>query len=395
LIDLFFTGILASIILIWVLGVRCHFIGRLATLFKRYMLIVSAVFWVGLIVFAVVFVVNFDYFDRIHDIDEAVQAAVSSYPNGINPYEEFVVPRFMGKYAPNVLWTMGPYNYLPFDLFVYVGFHEVLGWIGSPGSPVWFVLTNLVLSGIAFVILRDMLKADWIVYAPIAGIVMLFYSFDNASLTLLLMVLSMFVYVRIQWHPGALAIVIMALATMTKVFAGIPLVVLVLFELQLGLKLRDWRRLGDTVVATACGAGIAILLMLPFGISTVLDAAVFFHASETLREGTSVGGTVLSEIMHESEYYSMVSAAIVFAVLVIGMRLRSLNDRVLLTITAFLMVAVKSSLAPLIVAGLFLMLRLKESADAKTLERIRSEIRSVESSPAGLHRDDDAVAPAR
>jgi len=392
LIDLFFTGILTSVILIWVLGVRCHYIGRLAMLFRRYMLAVSAVFWVGLIVFAVVFVVNFDYFDRIHDIDEAVQAAVSSYPNGINPYEEFVVPRFQGKYAPNVLWTMGPYNYLPLDLFVYVGFHEALGWIGS---PIWFVLTNLVLSGVAFVILRDMLKADWIIYAPIAGIVMLFYSFDNASLTLLLMVISMFVYGRTQWHPGALAILIMALATMTKVFAGIPLVVLILFELQLGLKKRDWRRLGDAVVATACGAGIALLLMLPFGISTVLDAAVFFHASDVLREGTSVGGTVLSEIMLESEYYSMVSAAIVFAVLIISMRLRSLNDRVLLTITAFLMVAVKSSLAPLVVAGLFLVLRLKESTDAKTLERIRSEIRSAEPDPDRQPRDVDMVTPAR
>ena len=392
MIDLFFTGILTSVILIWVLGVRCHYIGRLATLFRRYMLAVSAVFWVGLIVFAVVFVVNFDYFDRIHDIDEAVQAAVSSYPNGINPYEEFVVPRFQGKYAPNVLWTMGPYNYLPLDLFVYVGFHEALGWIGS---PIWFVLTNLVLSGVAFVILRDMLKADWIIYAPIAGIVMLFYSFDNASLTLLLMVISMFVYGRTQWHPGALAILIMALATMTKVFAGIPLVVLILFELQLGLKKRDWRRLGDAVVATACGAGIALLLMLPFGISTVLDAAVFFHASDVLREGTSVGGTVLSEIMLDSEYYSMVSAAIVFAVLIISMRLRSLNDRVLLTITAFLMVAVKSSLAPLVVAGLFLVLRLKESTDAKTLERIRSEIRSAEPDPDRQPRDVDMVTPAR
>jgi len=392
LIDLFFTGILVSIILIWVLGIRCNYFGRLATLFKRHILVVSAASWIGFVLFAVIFIVNFDYFDRIHDIDEAVQAAVDSYPMGINPYEEFVVPRFQGKYAPNVLWTLGPYNYLPLDLFVYVGFNEALGWIGS---PVWFVLTNLVLSGIAFVILRGMLKVDWVVYAPIAGVVMLFYSFDNASLTLLLMVLSMFVYGRVQWHPGALAILIMALATMTKIFAGIPLVVLILFELQLGLKMRDWRRLGDVVVATACGAGIALLLMLPFGISTVLDAAVFFHASETLREGTSVGGTVLSEILHESEYYSMVSAAMVFAVLVISMRLRSLNDRVLLTMTAFLMVAVKSSLAPLIVAGLFLMLRLKESADAKTLERIRLEIRSVESDLANLHRDDDTVAPAR
>ncbi|MDH3365191.1 MAG: hypothetical protein OEM29_04205 [Thermoplasmata archaeon] len=392
MIDLFFTGILTSIILMWVVVARGHYLGRLATLFKRYILVVSSVFWFGLVVFAVIFVLNFDYFDRIHDIDDAVEAAVTSYEAGINPYEERVVPRFQDKYAPNVKWTMGPYNYLPLDLYVYVGFHEFLGWIGS---PLWFVLSNLMLLGIAFAILRDTLKADWIAYAPIAGVVMLFYSFDNASLTLLLMVLSMFVYRRIQWHPGALAIFIMALATMTKIFAGIPLVVLILYELQRGLKARDWRRLGDTAVSTACGAGAALLLMLPFGVFIVLDAAVFFHASEALREGTSVGGTVLSELLMESEYYSMVSAAIVFAVLVISMRLRSFNDRVLLTITAFLMVAVKSSLAPLVVAGLFLMLRLKESADAKTFGRLRPEARAAEPNSAPASRNDDTIAPAR
>jgi hypothetical protein len=364
LIDLFFTGILASILVMWLLGVRLPYLGHLAELFKRHIYIVSAVLWAGLVLFAAVFVMEFDYFDGIHDIDEAVQTAVEVYPAGINPYEEFIVPRFQGKYAPNVAWSMGPYNYLPLDLFVYVGFNEVLGWIGS---PVWFVIANLMLSGAAFTILRSMLKADWIAYAPVAGIVMLFYSFDNASLTLLLMVLSIFVYRRASWHPGALAIFIMALATMTKIFAGIPLVVLVLYELQHGAIARDWKRIAGAVVSTACGAAVAILLMLPFGISAVLDAAVFFHASGALREGTSVGGTVLSEIMLESEYYSMVSGAIVFAVLILSMRLRSLNDRVLLTTTAFLLVVVKSSLAPLIVAGLFLVLRLREVADDKTV----------------------------
>jgi hypothetical protein len=251
-----------------------------------------------------------------------------------------------------------------------------------------------MLSGAAFAVLRGMLKADWIAYAPVAGVVMLFYAFDNASLTLLLMVLSMFVYKRASWHPGALAIFIMALATMTKVFAGIPLIVLVLYELQLGVKARDWKRLGDAVAATACGAVTAVLLMLPFGISAVLDAAVFFHASGALREGTSVGGTLLSEIMLDSEYYSMVSGAIVLAVLIISMRLRSLNDRILLTTTAFLLVVVKSSLAPLIVAGLFLMLRLREAADTKAaepLERGKGEAGTI---PATPHGDDDLASYA-
>jgi hypothetical protein len=47
------------------------------------------------------------------------------------------------------------------------------------------------------------------------------------------------------------------------------------------------------------------------------------------------------------------------------MKMRSLNDRVLLTAVVFLLVSVKSSLAPLIVMGIFLMLRLKEISDAR------------------------------
>ncbi len=389
LIDLFFTGILASILVVWLLGVRFPYIGQLAKFFKRYIYIVSAVFWAGLVLFAAIFVLDFDYFDGIHDIDEAVQTAVEVYPAGINPYEEFIVPRFQGKYAPNVAWSMGPYNYLPLDLFVYIGFYKALGWIGS---PVWFVIANLMLSGAAFTILRSMLKADWIAYAPIAGIVMLFYSFDNASLTLLLMVLSIFVYRKASWHPGALAIFIMALATMTKVFAGIPLVVLVLYELQHGITARDWKRTVGAAVSTACGAAVAILLMLPFGISAVLDAAVFFHASGALREGTSVGGTLLSEIMLESEYYSMVSGAIVFAALIISMRLRSLNDRVMLTTTAFLLVVVKSSLAPLIVAGLFLVLRLREVADHNAIGQPGQGEETAEAAPAQHPTDAEMIA---
>ena len=362
MIDIFYNGIFAGILLLWVVGNRRAYMGRVVALLKRHLLPVSAVFWIVFIVFAFVFVTNFDYFERIHDIDDAVDEAVRSYEDGINPYVGDVIPRFKTRYVPGVEWTLGPYNYLPVDLFVYAGCYEALGWMGS---PIWFVVTNLLFSGIAFVVLREMLDSAWIAYLPMAGIVMLFYSFDNASLTLLLMVLSMYAYTRTRWHPGAIAIILMALATLTKIFAAIPLVILVLFELQRSVTLRNWRKAAETIAASAIGAAVAVLVMLPFGIQNVLDSAVFFHTSEELRAGTSVGGTLLSEIALGSEYYSMISGAIVFASLVVGMRLRSLNDRVLLTTSFFLLVSVKSSLAPLVIAGLFLMLRLKEMSDAR------------------------------
>lgn len=362
MIDIFYNGILGALVLMWVVGCRRAYIGRAVSVLKRHILVVSVLFWLALAAFAVFFVAEFDYFDSIHDIDEAVETAVVSYEAGINPYEEFVVPRFKGKYVPGVEWTFGPYNYLPVDLLAYVGFYEAFGWLGS---PVWFVVTNLILSAAAFTLLGRLLRTEWVAYAPLAGIVMLFYAFDNASLTLLLMVLAMYAYLRSQWHPGVLAIVLMSFATLTKIFAAIPLVILVLFELQRQITSRSWKDVAKTAAATAVGALSAVLIMLPFGIQNVLDSAVFFHTSEELRIGTSCGGTLLSEVALGSEYYSMISIAFVFASLVVGMRMRSLNDRVLLTTVVFLLVSIKSSLAPLIVAGVFLMLRFKEISDAR------------------------------
>ncbi len=362
MIDIFYNGLLAGLLLMWVIGSRRIYFGRAIAVLKRHIFVVSAFFWLAFVVFAVVFVTNFDYFDRIHDIDEAVETAVISYEAGINPYEEFVIPRFKGRYIPGVEWTLGPYNYLPLDLFVYTCSYEVFEPLGSPE---WFVVTNLMLSAAAFAVLRGILKAEWIVYAPLAGIVMLFYAFDNASLTLLLMVLAMYAYLRMQWHPGVAAIFLLSLATLTKIFAAIPLVILVLFELQRQISRRKWKDVAWTVAVTAASAIAAVLVMLPFGIQNVLDSAVFFHTSEELRIGTSCGGTLLSEIALGSEYYSMISAAFVFASLVVGMKFLSLNDRILLTTAVFLLVSVKSSQAPLIVAGVFLMLRLREISDAR------------------------------
>ena len=362
MIDLLYNGILAALVFLWVLGVRGAYVGKIVAALKKYIVPVSVLFWVVFIGFAAVFLTDFGYFDGIHDIDEAVEAAVTNYDAGINPYEEYVVPRFKSKYTPNVDWELGPYNYLPLDLLVY---HASYKLIGSLGDPVWFVVTNLLFSGLAFLLLRRMTDAAWVAYVPMAGTVMLFYSFDNASLTLLLMVVAIYAHERSPRYPEALGIVIMALAVMTKVYAAIPFVVLMLYDIQMAARARNWLKLGQVGAAVGVGAAIGVLLILPFGMSSVLDAAVFFHTSEELRVGTSCGGTLLSEVALGSEYYSMISAGLVFASLVVGLRFSSLNDRVLLTVVVFLLVAVKSSLAPLTVAGVFLVLRMKELADER------------------------------
>ena len=373
MIDLLYNGILAIIIALWVLGVRSAYVGQFVAVLRKYFVPISAVLWALFVVFLIVFVANFDYFDRIHDIDEAVDAAVVYYDAGINPYEEYVVPRFTGKYSPSVGNTLGPYNYMPLDLLVYHAAYEV---VGTLDEPVWFVMMNLLFCGLALLILRYLVDAPWVAYLPLAGIVMLFYSFDNASLTLLLMVSSVYAYQRSPRYPEVLAIMFMGLATLTKVYAAIPFVVMMLFFIQRSIGSRDLLKLGQVCGAVALTGAIALLVMLPFGIDSVLDAAVFFHTSEELRVGTSVGGTVLSELILGNEYYSMISAGAVFASLVVGMRMRSLNDRVLLATVVFLMVVVKSSLAPLSIAGVFLALKLKELSDERRMGQPPEQRRS-------------------
>jgi hypothetical protein len=251
---------------------------------------------------------------------------------------------------------------MPLDLLTYYGAYKVAG---DAGSPYWFVAVNLLFCGAALLILRRLVDVPLLPYVPFAGIVMLFYSFDNASLTLLLMVSSVYVLERGRWHPEVFAIILMGMATLTKIYAALPFVVLLLYLLQEKVSMRDLQRLGEVVAATAICGVMALALMMPFGISSVMDAAIFFHTSEELRVGTSTGGTILSEIAIDSEYFGLIAMAVVLIAVVAGMFLRNMNDRVLMVIAAFLMVSVKSSLAPLTVAGIFLVLRMRQLHDEK------------------------------
>ncbi len=361
MIDPLYNGILAAVVILWLLAHRAGHIGRFVSVLKRFTIVLTVLLWVGFIVFAMVFVTNFQYFDDIHDIDEAVETAVVSLDSGINPYEEYVVPRFKGKYVPNPDWTLGPYNYMPLDLMTYYGAYKVAG---DAGSPYWFVAVNMLFCGAALVILRRLVDVPWLPYVPFAGIVMLFYSFDNASLTLLLMIGSVYALERSRWHPEVLAILLMGMATLTKIYAAIPFLVLLLYLVQEKISIRDFQKLGEVVAATAVCGVMALVLMVPFGVTSVLDAAIFFHTSEELRVGTSTGGTLLSEVAIDSEYFGLIAAAIVVVAVFSSMFMRNMNDRVLLVTVAFLLVAVKSSLAPLTVAGIFLVLRLRQLHDS-------------------------------
>lgn len=370
LIDIFYNGVLALIVAFWILGIRAPRVGKLMTVLKKHRKVVATVLWIAFLALASSFVLYFDYFDDIHDIDEAVDAGAVATADGVNPYSVPVVPRFQEKYSDDLTWSNGTYNYLPLDLVVYTAAREVFGFLGT---PVWFVVSNLAFSAVAFYLLRELVRVKWLSYVPFAGIVMLFYAFDNASLTMLLMVASMYAYSRFKTYPEVTAILLMTLAALTKAYAIFPLAVMVLFELQRALAERSLAKTSRVVVASVIGAAIGLAVILPFGLTEVLDSAVFFHASEDARAGTSYGGTLLAEIASESELFTYAAVAVMGLALVLSFLLRNMNDRVLLVIIAFLLVSVKSSQGTLTVAGLFLAIRLRELADARKAKAVKAQ----------------------
>jgi len=358
LLDIFYNGVLLSILLLWLLSERPKRFGRLISFAKTHPTSLVLVLWTMFLSFAVAYCLCFDQLADMHDIPNAVDSAVLSQSGGVNPYSHDVVPRFEGRYTSHPSWSLGPYNYLSLDLIVYYGIHAVAGGLGM---PIWFVAANLMFSAAAFIILQDMLQVKWRFYAPIAGIAMLFYSFDNASLTFLLIVASMYLYSNLRSNNGSVATIILGLAVMTKIYAIIPFVVFVLYELELRAHMREWRAFAKVSASVGASGVFAIGLMLPFGIDNVIKSAVLFHLSAGARVGTSSGGAFLSELPLSDHLSTIISVALVLVSVIAALKLKSLNNRMLLVSLILLVVVSKSSQALLVVPGLFLVLRMRET----------------------------------
>jgi hypothetical protein len=363
MIEWIYNALIVLFTIAWILAVKkpgaLRFLAPLASRKK----LIRAVVWSLFLGLALTFVISFDYMERSHDVDDAVEAAVESFLEGTNPYTDPVVPRFkeMGHFVlfgglgdGEIEWAYGPYNYLPVDLLFYSVSYEA---IGGLGFPYWFVLTNMLLSSFALALLNRLLKVDWCTYTPAAGYVVLFLAFDNTSLTLLLMVAAVVARERLRAQREAASLLLLGAASLTKVFAGIPFVCFLLRDLQLALTARDWRSLAQIGAAVAACGLAAFLVISPFGTADVLDSTVFIYSSGEEREDRPMGGTLLSELPLDNDYYSVISVASVFAALVVSLRFKDLNDRVLVVSMAVLLVSVKSTFAPFSVVALFLVLR--------------------------------------
>lgn len=392
LIDPLYNGILGFIVLAWFLGKRYAGKGKTKGFVKRYRLFIAASLRAIFLALALAFVLDFDYFAEIHDIDNAIDAAAENLAYGVNPYSNAVVPRFEQRYSPDVGWTYGTYNYLPFDLLVYTGARQVFGFLGT---PLWFVSTNLIFAAVAWITFQPLIRTKPIFYIPVTATITLFYAFDNALLTLMLMTSALYVSRRANLHPRLLSMLLLALAAMTKAYALLPFGVLALYDVQTSIAKKDRRRLVESVVAISMSCVLAFALLLPFGIGDVLDSAVFVHTSPGSREGTSSGGTLLSEAIGGSASYLLIAIAIMLVPIVLGLRLRNDIERVFVASAVFLLVIPKSSYAPLTVTGLFLALWLRETADsvaASLRSRSESDLRAADPATAKPARVPDRAS---
>lgn len=359
MLELVYNGFLFFMLAMWLLGMfKLGVPKRFSDWARRHNRFVPAVLWAVFLSFLIGYLLFFSQLNHDHDIPEAVSAAVSGLDRGLNPYIDPVVPRFEARDHIGFSMGLGTYNYLPLDLLVYSGMHHLLGFLGF---PVWFVLSNIVFSTIAIGLFRELAPVKWPSYLPIGGMVILYYSFDNCSLTILLMVLSVYALRRLgSRYSVPLSIFLMGLAVMTKVYAAIPFAVLVLWLIQEKLSERRPVEVAKVLGGLGAAAGAGALFVLPFGLGNVFDSAVFFHLTASSRYGTMSGGTLLAEAAMNNPYYAYIAVGAVVAALVASMRLRDLNDRIALVSLVFLMVVVKSSLSLVTVPGIFLGIRLYE-----------------------------------
>jgi hypothetical protein len=275
MLDLLYSVILLLILLLWLSSLMPHLAKRLVLWTRKHAIVLLVLVWAAFLVFSAAYCVYFGQLSRMHDIPNAVDAAIESQEYHLNPYSHNVVPRFSGTYSPTVALTYRPYNYLPFDLDVYSLCEEALG---SLGAPLWFVLVNLVFSAVGFFLLKRLVSASWRSFAPVAGMAMLFFSFDNMSLTLMLVMISMYLFSSRGEKNRILAILVMGLAMMTKIQAIIPFGVLVLSELERVFRVKDGHMLLQTSAGLATSGVISAALMVPFGFWNVMKSAVLFHA---------------------------------------------------------------------------------------------------------------------
>jgi len=328
---------------------------RVVGFITRNMRIVIPIFWLLFAIMLSVFFISFDYLEDSHDIDDAIESATEYLSDGGNPYRDEVVPRFTEPYeGPDTEMVNGTYNYLPLDLIAYTGFRQLFWFLDG---PIWFVLTNAIFSFIAAFLFWKTSRMNPLLLTPIAGGIFVFFSFDNVCFTALLVSAGLLFLYRPDscYHP-IIALIMFGLATLTKPFAALILLALLLAYLHVIVRERDRQMIIPLILGVLVICGIALLVILPFGIDNVVDSTLLFHADPDERGVTSIGGTPVYELIGQTSLYSLISGGIVIASLIISIRFDDLLNRLMIVEVVFLAVMIKSSFSAILLPAMIVFL---------------------------------------
>lgn len=355
MLDIVYSLLLIALIAFWALY---HRPGRerIVGVLQRNRRLLLIALWSLFLSLLVFFASFYGYMADSHDIDNAVEAAAEHLSDGGNPYTDTVVPRFPDVYysSPRPL-VNGTYNYLPLDLFAYTAMWKVLSFLGTPH---WFVLANAIFSVLATIMFWYSTRIDPKILVPVAGSIFIFFSFDNVCLTAALVVAGILFLKRgMGVYDGLLlALLFFGLASLTKTYAVVVLIVFLIMLLQVGIAKRNLRALSLILATGAALIGLAIAISIPFGFGAVLDSTVFFHTDPDLRINASVGGTPLYQILGDSDLYFPISVSLMFAALLLTLRFRSLMGRIMIAEVVFLAVLLKSTHSAPLIPAIFLFL---------------------------------------
>jgi hypothetical protein len=263
------------------------------------------------------------------DVDDAMVAAIRGFLEGVNPYQEDIVPHILLTSSGSVtVW--GTYNYGPIDLIGYS-----LGYLlFSPFLPSnwWLFGTNFVLMIFIYLIFHAIYPDIHHIRKLIPFVILMsFFLQDNAVLMVLFLALAWWCYKKLT-NPkrDIMVIIFLTLGSLTKLF-----LVVVLFAYIYYIIFPDIKK---TIFLTALSLILVLIVLIPFNIGEVINSTLLFHSQLDDRESlTKIQGALpaILLIFGFQNYYIPLGGLLAVIFLLLAQKYSPIIDQRLIFLTIF------------------------------------------------------------
>ncbi|MGB9835355.1 MAG: hypothetical protein ACPLRX_01290 [Candidatus Saccharicenans sp.] len=231
------------------------------------------------------------------------------------------------------------FNYPPLELYPYWFFYKLVrSW--SPGILTGLLIVLQLLAGLVLLLTFRNIKRIYI----LAFIPLLTFSEIKTNPAMTMLAVSFFIYLlyRQETRPSGLnrylIAVVIGFGLLTKFFFVPLAAVYYLSRLDFKNLIRNVRVIGEMLIS----AGVAWLLMLPFGPWNIIKSTVLFNLNMSERnQVTTFYPNLLTSIMYllgKPEFYPVIAVLALLLALALGARLR-LFTAMLFVGTVFLLVS--------------------------------------------------------